>query len=480
MKNENKKLNNNKGSILAYVLVMMMIVSIILISMLQYISSQIKLGSYRLEKEKAFHVAEAGIYYYRWYLAHNISGKTTQQINDFWDGGAVGTAEGGDTFDFVDPGDGTVIGRYTIEVIPPTDGSTIVMVKSTGWTDKEPDAKRVVQARFRRPSWSEYMFLSDTFIRFGDQAEVYGKVHSNTGIRFDGLAHSLVTSSVSSFNDPDHGGGLEFGVHTHNSSVDPLPPAAVPNRSDVFMGGREFPVSDVDFGGVSADLAAMKSKAMGGGGKYFAPIADTDGVRIIFKNNTYDVCVVDTSHHVNYSISKYKRNSGTGTCSSCSGACVTNYPILNNGIIFVEGNAWVEGTVDGKRVSVVAANLTGSGDLANIYIGLGNMRYTSYTCSNIVGLIAQQDITVAKDCPDDFIIDAAVLAQSGRVGISSNMSNKNSLTFNGAIASYLQPFFAHSGGFAVRFYNFDNNMLYCPPPDFPTGTEYAIDLWEEL
>jgi hypothetical protein len=28
--------------------------------------------------------------------------------------------------------------------------------------------------------------------------------------------------------------------------------------------------------------------------------------------------------------------------------------------------------------------------------------------------------------------------------------------------------------------NFDNNLLYYPPPYFPTGTEYSIDLWDEL
>jgi len=488
MKKENKKLNR-KGSILAYALIMMMVVSIILVSMLQYISSQIKLGSYRLEKEKAFQVAEAGIYYYRWYLAHNISGKTAAEIDAFWSAGAVGVMGPAD-FEFVDAEGGGAIGVYRLDVIAPSAGSTIITVKSTGWTYKEPDAKRTVQVRFRRPSWSEYMFLSDTFINFGDQADVYGKVHSNTGIRFDGLAHSLVTSSVASFNDPSHGGGVEFGVHTHGGAVDPNAPAypwpdgTVPDRPDVFMGGREFPVAPVNFSGLTTDLAAMKVKAQAGTGKYFN--ADGEGRRIIFKNNTFDACIVDTFHHVNFSISKYLQNDGSGTCNTCTGSgtgpsgCVKNYPIVDNEVIFVENDAWVEGIVDGRRVSVVAANLLGTGDPANVYVGLSNLRYTSYSCSNIVGLIAQKDVTVVSGCPDDFVIDAAVLAQSGAVGITSNMSNKNSLTFNGAIVSYLQPFFAHSGGFAVRFYNFDNDLLYCPPPYFPTGTEYAIDQWEEL
>jgi hypothetical protein len=35
-------------------------------------------------------------------------------------------------------------------------------------------------------------------------------------------------------------------------------------------------------------------------------------------------------------------------------------------------------------------------------------------------------------------------------------------------------------GYTNRILIFDNNLLYWPPPYFPTGTEYSIDLWEEL
>jgi hypothetical protein len=132
----------------------------------------------------------------------------------------------------------------------------------------------------------------------------------------------------------------------------------------------------------------------------------------------------------------------------------------------------------------VAANLSGSGSQADIYIGISNnnLRYAAYNCNNILGLVAQRDIRVLGECPSNFIVDAALLAQTGVVGINDNgFSGKNSLTFNGAIASYLQPYFQHgNSGFADRLYIFDNNLLYCPPPYFPTGTEYSIDLWDEL
>ena len=88
---------------------------------------------------------------------------------------------------------------------------------------------------------------------------------------------------------------------------------------------------------------------------------------------------------------------------------------------------------------------------------------------------------IYKDCPDDFIVDAALLSQTGRVNRGNYSLDRSSLTFNGAIASYLQPYFnTGNNGFGVRNYFYDNNLLYCPPPFFPTGTEYSIDLWEEL
>jgi hypothetical protein len=475
----NKKYTK-KGSALAYALVIIFVVSIIFTSMIGYITSQIKFSFNRVEKEKAFQIAEAGIYYYQWYLAHQTDGKTAQQITSFWQNeNPLGVNTPYEV-------DYEGIGKYEIEVQAPSPGSTIVEVQSSGWTYKSPSIVRTVKVRFRRPSWSEYMFLTDSFINFGTGADVYGKVHSNTGIRFDGIAHNVVSSLPASFDDTTHGGGLEFGVHTHRAPVDPLAPAypwaegTVPSRPDIFEAGREFPVAQVSFNGVISDLANMKAEAMAGNGDYFGNTGE--GRRIILKSNgTYDICTVDTFHHVNFSISKYLKNSGVGTCNSCSGDCISNHPIPDDGIIFVEDNAWVEGNVDAKNISIVAANLSGGGAQADIYIGMDNLRYANYDCDNIVGLIAQRDVTVVKDCPDDFTIDAALIAQTGRVGISSNMASKDVLTFNGAIASYGQPFFAHgTSGFAVRFYTYDNNLLYCPPPYFPTGTEYSLDLWDEL
>lgn len=489
-------LSTKKGSALAYALIIMAVVMIILTSMLGYITSQIKFSANRAQKEEAFQIAEAGIYFYRWYLAHQTAGKTAREVDDFWqNGNPLGV---GSSYEktFSDP-EGGVIGSYLIETERPTSGSTIVIVKSTGWTNKEPNIKRTVQVRFRRPSWSEYAVLANDFMRFGEGTEVFGKIHSNKGIRFDGLVHNIVSSLMTTFDDPDHSGGNEFGVHTHknippstgiNNDYRPLeaPTNPVMTRSDVFAIGREFPVSEVSFTGVSSDLAFMKTEAQSGHGIYFD---NTYGRRIILKSDgTMDVCKVRSYDSETYEISQYQRNTGTSWCSSCSGNCLINYPIPNNGIIFVDNNVWVEGTINNKKITIVAAN-------QDIYIGKNNLLYTNFDGRDIIGLIAQRNISVVRDSLNILTIDGALLAQSGRVGRNNYCShynwrgvcdgflyNKDTITINGSLATNIRYGFAYTNGtgYTNRILNFDNNLLYYPPPYFPTGSQYSIDLWEEL
>ena len=405
-------LNQKKsGSVLAMVLVMVVIVSMILTSLLSYITSQVSYSKDRVERERAFQVAEAGIFFYRWYLAHEISGKTAGQIEDFWESTSPSPLGVGDAYeaDFNDPEDG-VIGRYSIKVDKPTQGSTVVTATSTGWTYKKPSAKRVVQVRFRRPSWSEYTFLSSSFLNFGDQSTVYGKVHSNYGVRFDGLAYNTVSALPPRFHDPNYGGTrLDFGVYTSVNPADPSAPAypwaagTVPVRSDVFIGGREFPAPEVSFAGVTADFSNMKSKAQAGNGRYF----DSSGLgrRIILKTNgTYDVCTVKKANSNTHAITSYSTNDMSGQCNTCSGSCLSNYPLIDKGVIFVENNVWVEGYVNNKRVTIAAADLSGGGTQADIYIGISNnnLRLAAYDCNNMLGLVAQKDVRVLNNCPSYF------------------------------------------------------------------------------
>ena len=476
-----------KGSALAYGLVIMTIVAILLSSILVFVTSQIKNSLYTHAKEQSFQIAESGIHFYKWYLAHNTDGRTTAQIQAFWNSGTAYGIGSAYEVEYADPS-GAAVGRYRIEVDAPAQGSTAVTVRSTGWTYKFPDNTRTIQVRFRRPSWSERAVLANDYIRFGSGTEIYGRVHSNQGIRLDGVAHNLVTSSVSAVDDPDHAGGNEYGVHTHVNPVDPLPPTAVPARTDVFEAGREFPSASVDFNGVLGDLSYMKSEAIAGRGRYFAPAGL--GKHIVLRtNDTFDVRTVQSAHTAFNNITAY------------SGGW-SNFAIPDNGVIFVEGHAWVEGQINTRRVTVVAANLIGGGT-KHLFIPHGIL-YTNYDGRDVIGLIAQGSIEVIRDSDATIRIDGALIAQTGRVGRNyyslkqfwygwdycpcnemACQDHKTTITLYGAMATSQRYGFAwgdncpRDTGYTNRNLYYDGNLSYYPPPYFPTGTQYQMDLWEE-
>jgi hypothetical protein len=324
---------------------------------------------------------------------------------------------------------------------------------------------------------------------------VYGPIHSNGGVRFDGVAHNIVSSSLANYDDPDHAGGNEFGVHTHVSPTDPLPPNSIPSRTDIFEIGRSFPVDTKEFDSVLSDMADMKNEAgctnvgsycssdsiISANGIYFNN--SNDGRHIILKTDgTMDVSVVSSF------------DSDSNGILSESG--FTNYSIPNGGVIFVENNVWVEGQINNKKITITAADLSGGPD-SNVFIGK-DILYTNYDGSDIIGLIAQGDVDIILNSEDNLRIDGALLAQNGRVGrkyygsyctswwwwICTNMESdiKDTITINGSIATKQRYGFAYTDGtgYTNRNLIYDNNLLYYPPPYFPTGTNYAIDLWEEI
>jgi hypothetical protein len=520
---------NQQGSVLAYALIIMSIVMIILVSMLSYISSQLKFSFNRVEKEKAFQISEAGVYYYRWYLAHETSGKTALEIGNFLKtGGPMGFSPAVVDYDG--------IGAYQLTITPPTTGSTMITVTSVGWSYKFPEMKRTISVRFRRPSWSEYAVLANDFMRFGEGTEVYGKIHSNEGIRFDGLAHNVVSSLLPTADDPDHSGANEFGVHTHKNlppsttvtdsfrSAEAPPTSPVPARVDVFEAGRQFPAAEVSFNGVLLDLSFMKGIACvynthtppactvinncTSAGCYF----DNNGVgRQIFlkANGTYEIYTVDSYSGSRITSYLGKKNNGKSCtpgiasgiptrCVDISGCtCVySTYNIPNNGIIFVEDNIWLDAKPSGSSFEKLDKSYQGSTLLSSeakvtivaggvdskVFIGGSNLEYARSDGSNILGVIGQHDVEVIENSLNTLTISGALLAQSGKVGRAYYVDHKSSITVNGSIATNERYGFAYADGtgYTTRILNFDNNLLYYPPPYFPTGTEYAIDLWEEL
>lgn len=460
------------GSVLAYGLVIMAMVLIVLTSIISFVASQTKYAIRIHSKEEALQIAESGIHFYRWYLAHQVDGRTAQQVKTFWASNpyGVGTPYEVEYKDSL----GQAVGRYRLEVTPPANGSTAVSVKSTGWTYKNQDLSRVVEVRYRRPSWSEYVVLSNNNIRFGSGTNVQGKIFSNGGVHFDGVTNNVVYSATSTYYDSDTDvKATKPGVWTawtneYNTNM----------GSAVFLAGKQYPpqypIVTFPFSSVYGDLNLMKAAAVASGTYYDN---SGQGQHIILKTNgTFDIRTVHSFNNSTNNINDYTDS-------------WQNHSIPQEGVIFVENNVWLEGQIAGKRVTVTAANLASS-SLKSVYIN-GNIRYTNYNGTDGIGIVAQNDIEIPRDSPVDLRIDGAVLSQEGRVGrqhyTNSNChswsceDHKNSITIFGAMASNQRYGFAWTDGtgYTTRNLYYDNNLFYFPPPYFPTGTTYLMDLWEE-
>lgn len=469
---EMKKRKIQEGTIIPALLIMAGAFSIVIYSLLFVLANQFDYSNRQIAAESALDVAEAGVNYYRWHLAHDPS--------DFTDG----TVQPGPyEHEYLDP-QGKALGKYSLEVTAPTLGSTIVTIKSTGWTYRYPKVKRVVNVQYGKPSFAQYSFLSNSSSWYGAGITVNGRIHSNNGIRMDGTNTSLVTSAQETYTC-----GSETGC----------PPCVSPCRFTTYgckcpgvwgSGGDaglwQSPVPAVDFDAISFDFTNMKNEAITNG-LYLEP-SQTQGYHLVFVNDgTFLLYKVTATNYYNgYSADdgcqrRYQRIT--------SETPIGTYNVSQKPIVFAEDHLWVEGVVKG-RITVVAARFPIESTVTNIWIK-GNITYFSYDNTNSLGLIAQNDIYFARDIPNDFKIDAALMAQKGKIirhgyfwycGGTTN-AVRNKLTINGTVISYLKSYWNYgsppSSGFVTREITYDSILLYAPPPYFPTSGEYQFISWIE-
>lgn len=458
-----KDIQKNKGYSIVYLLVIIFIFSTMLLPLINLLALKMQVIRSTINKEEALQIANAGINYYQWRLAHFP--------NDYQDG----TGEAGPYIhDYTDLDTQTLVGQFSLNIIPPEAGSTIVTIESTGWSNKNPSAKRKITARYGIPSLAKYAFLSDSPIWIGNSESVSGEMQINNGIRFDGTANAPIQSTRETYEcTPDLGVGCDATT---------TKPGIWGSASSSVQSFWRFPVSAVDFSSLTADLASIKSQAESGG--IYLPPSGTKGYSLVFSTSTGSGTVtiykINTSGLISeptgYDINGIAHDedidySATGRTLQSP----ANRPIPSNGIIYVEDNVWVEGGVKG-RVMVAAAKLNDSVN-PTIYIPK-NIVYDAKDGSNVLGLIAEKDVVVTYRAPTNLEINAALVAQTGSVQFfyypSGTYRLKNSIIVYGSIMTYGQWTWSYVddddnllSGFANTSSIYDSNLLFGPPPSFP-------------
>lgn len=417
-------------------------------------------------------IAEAGINYYLWHLAHNDK--------DYCDGQACiddgNGSYGPYTHEYKDSS-GTVLGEYRLTITPPPANSTSVTVRAVGVSSN--GVTRTIQATLGVPSFAQYAFVSNSETWFGDSETTVGPVHSNAGIHYDGTAQGTVTSAVSTYIPSTCMGG--------NGST---------RRNGIWGTGGptsywNFPVPSVDFTQITADFNTLKTSAIDDG-VYLDTLVNNRGQKL------YDGYAIRLNNNGTFTVGKVTAQRDSGYISSGCGAHdrhnslmqnvvweSTSRALPNNGIIYVADNAWVWGTVT-SRLTIASGRLPdNSSTRTNIFLQ-NDINYSTKDGSVSLGLMAQSDIVVNSSSEDDLNIDAFMLSQYGKVFRPYYSGNvKTKITVYGGIAAYSWWTWSWvsgsttTSGYRATVQEYDTHLALDPPPSFPKTGSFAILSWKE-
>jgi hypothetical protein len=263
------------------------------------------------------------------------------------------------------------------------------------------------------------------------------------------------------------------------------------------MAGRQFPVPAFDFTGLTASLTQLQTLAISGGRNWTS--SNAQGYHVVLKtNDTYDLYKVTAVQSAPSGCTNSSSQTQWGTWSIRTQTLVGNYPFPNNGVLFFADHVWVDGQISSARLTI-AAGIIGSTDPAqysNITVNT-NLLYTNYDGTDVLSLIAQGNVNSGLYSDLSYRIDAALVADNGRVGRfyygtncyvgngnnRVNYYDRTTITLYGMIATNKRYGFAYTDGtgYTNRNIIYDGNLLYGPPPSFPQATnQYQTISWGEL
>lgn len=463
---------DSAGFLLVLVIVFGSVFFLIIVSFVTYVVAQNQLQDARYQSERALDIAEAGLNYYRWYLAHfpddTTNGTTTPAPY---------------VHTYADP-EGSDIGEFSLEISSTTacGAAQSIDIYSTGHTYDSPNIKRTVYGRYAQPTVAEYAYIIGSNVWAGSDRTIIGPYHSNGIIRMDGTNNSSVSSGQQ---DWVCDGSLPCSPDPTGTTLDAVYGDG-PN-SNLWS----FPTPSMDFNGFGIDLTEMRTSAIAHG-VYIPPSGDY-GYRATFNaDGTITFRVVDRT----WSHNEYETGTGWFTARNLirddDPTAYTNVPIpADCALIYVEDKVWLEGTVEG-RVSIAAAD---PADLVVKSMVLhNNITYNSATSGLLA--IAEDDVLVGYDVPDDMELNGIFVAKEGKFGRNYYSSNyqggdrcRNSLTINGTIVSNGRVGTKWTGsgcgsygsGFETRYNSYDRNLVSDPPPLTPeTSDTYRFIEWREV
>jgi hypothetical protein len=441
-----------------------------------YVLVENKLQTSDTNKTKALSIAEAGVEYYKWHLAHFP--------NDLQNGtGAAGPY----TITYNDP-EGASAGTILLKITGNNACglSTSIQLESKG-TPNGSTKSATVYARYARPTVAQYSYVINDSVWAGSDRVINGPYHSNGGIRMDGTANAPVTSSLSTW--------------SCTSSYGCSPTAT---KAGVWGAGPNqtlwsYPKPQVDFSAITADFSSLKTTAQAQG-IYFARYSNGNGGVSFYKgyhlkfksDGTVDVYRVGSE----YNNTIYAAADGSSDTSDYTQ--IKNETLYGNyaipagcRLIYVEDHVWVDGVVANK-VTVVSADIAHSGVDTNVMLP-GNLTYATNDGKAGITVIAEKNVLITPDSPTNMTLNGIFIAQSGAFGRNlydcpSSFEPKGTLTMYGTTVSNKRTGTkwmngcgnGSDAGYQSRTDTYDRKLSTDPPPFTPyTSSDYSFIDWRQ-
>jgi hypothetical protein len=469
-------LAQEEGIAMLTVLAVTILMSVLAVVFLDVMNGEAARSRTAVTHETAYQAAEAGIDDYiskliddRLYYVHFVHpGEATRQsiasgrivaANQNWaqgDGGTWTYPRGKDTwYGSVKLGNKF---EYNLEVIPPSAAQPLIRILSTARPVGDTDTRnwRELEVLVRPSSLSDFQMFAANDISYGSGATTYGKIYA--GVDNSGVKHSV-----------NHDGTAYGDIYAENKITGntSMQGTAKKYSSLTTPSIRTVIKNPIQFSSFLASLVDIRGAAGAGG--------------LVF--DTASVGVWWLTFQANGQILAQQCTPATGkpigdVKPTCTAGTAYNVPY--NGAIYVGQPVIVSGIVNG-RVTI--------GDASDIYVG-GNLTYQT-DGDDVLGLVASRSVLVPQWVPSTLSWRAATIAQSGTwrsYGYDPQTASSeldyvgnfklSSMTFTGSTATY-------GGGsmslFATRVYQYDQTLLYLPPPWFPTVQDaYTIVLSREV
>lgn len=486
LKNIKTFLTDTRGGALIFALVFGTIsFSLVVMGVSGYALYQNKLAMSKHNREMAFQIADAGVAYYRWHIFAND--------DDYQDGTAT---SGPYIHDYFDKNKNN-IGKFSLDLIAPRTGSTVSTIKSTGWLNIQPGAKRTIKARVGKPSLTDYSFLTNSSIWIGPGEIVHGKMHSNDAVRFDGETDSIVSSPLLGYYCPP---------------AQPLCSGS-PWKGGVWGAGEPsvffiYPVGFKDFDLINNKLDEIRTNAIDFGiyldnspnrGWHIVFSTTTSGEEIVMQATIYSVSTCEgdgcsSNPNSSNSCKNFKCRNCYNTDHKKPGATACCLDINNETLylttttpeiayIYSEKTVWVEGITKGSIIVGSNKDIVIKDDLV----------YAERIEENILGLTAKENILIPYKSGPDLEIHASMIAQTGAIQRydyyegASPYKTLGTIRVNGSIISYKIWTFTWVdnkmtivNGFVNTETTFNVHSLFNPPPSSPVGANHVLIEWQEI